>query len=63
MMFGFGILTGLLVLPLVGAAFILAQRFHAAPEEVSATVLLSTLLAALSFPLTAWLLAQPVGGP
>ena len=26
MMFGFGILTGLLVLPLVGAAFILAQR-------------------------------------
>ena len=26
MMFGFGILTGLLILPLVGAAFILAQR-------------------------------------
>lgn len=26
MMFGFGILTGLLILPLVGAAFILVQR-------------------------------------
>jgi NADH-quinone oxidoreductase subunit M len=33
MMFGFGILTGLLVLPLVGAAFILAQRGDEASVE------------------------------
>ena len=36
MMFGFGILTGLLVLPLVGAAFILAQRGDQASVESNA---------------------------
>jgi NADH-quinone oxidoreductase subunit M len=36
MMFGFGILTGLLVLPLVGAAFILAQRGDEAAVESNA---------------------------
>jgi NADH-quinone oxidoreductase subunit M len=36
MMFGFGILTGLLVLPLVGAAFILAQRGDEASVESNA---------------------------
>ncbi|WP_192642850.1 NADH-quinone oxidoreductase subunit M [Bosea sp. OAE506] len=35
-MFGFGILTGLLVLPLVGAAFILAQRGDEASVESNA---------------------------
>ncbi|MFC5504714.1 MULTISPECIES: NADH-quinone oxidoreductase subunit M [Hyphomicrobiales] len=35
-MFGFGILTGLLVLPLVGAAFILAQRGDQASVESNA---------------------------
>jgi len=36
MMFGFGILTGLLVLPLVGAAFILAQRGDEASVDSNA---------------------------
>jgi len=36
MMFGFGILTGLLVLPLVGAAFILAQRGDQASVDSNA---------------------------
>ncbi|MDP3258886.1 NADH-quinone oxidoreductase subunit M [Bosea sp. (in: a-proteobacteria)] len=35
-MFGFGILTGLLILPLVGAAFILAQRGDEASVESNA---------------------------
>ena len=36
MMFGFGILTGLLILPLVGAAFILAQRGDEASVDSNA---------------------------
>lgn len=36
MMFGFGILTGLLILPLVGAAFILAQRGDEAAVDSNA---------------------------
>lgn len=43
-------------LPIASNAFILAQRHGAATEEVSAAVLLSTLLAVPAFPLTAWLL-------
>ena len=53
----------LAAMPTANNAFILAQRFHAAPEEVSATVLLSTLVAAVAFPITAWLLAAPVISP
>ena len=36
MSFGFGILTGLLVLPLIGAAFILAQRGDQASVDSNA---------------------------
>ena len=36
MMFGFGILTGLLVLPLVGAAFMGARRFGEFEERMGA---------------------------
>lgn len=46
MMFGFGILTGLLVLPLVGAAFILAQRGDQASVDSNArwAALVTTVL-------------------
>ncbi len=46
MMFGFGILTGLLVLPLVGAAFILAQRGEEASVSSNAryAALITTVL-------------------
>lgn len=46
----------LAAMPTANNAFVMAQRFHAAPDEVSATVLLSTLLAAVAFPMTAWVM-------
>lgn len=42
-------------LPTAAYAFVFAQRFDAAPARVSAAILLSTLLGAVTFPLTAWL--------
>lgn len=42
-------------LPTAAYAFVFAQRFEAAPERISAAILLSTLIGAASFPLTAWL--------
>ena len=42
-------------LPTAAYAFVFAQRFEAAPERVSAAILLSTLAGAVTFPLTAWL--------
>jgi predicted permease len=45
----------LAAMPTASNAFIMAQRNMTAAEEVSAAVLLSTLLAAVCFPLTAWL--------
>jgi len=47
----------LAAMPIASNAFILAQRHGTATEEVSAAVLLSTVLAVAAFPLTAWLLA------
>src|SRR3712207_8552322 len=47
-------------MPTASNAFVLAQRNHAAAEEVSATVLLSTVAAAVLFPITAWLVTAPV---
>jgi predicted permease len=47
--------TLLAALPTAAYAFVFAQRFEAAPERVSATILLSTLVGVLTFPLTAWL--------
>jgi predicted permease len=47
--------TLLAALPTAAYAFVFAQRFDAAPERVSAVILLSTLAAAVTFPLTAWL--------
>jgi malonate transporter len=42
-------------LPTAAYAFVFAQRFEAAPERVSAAILVSTLFAVVTFPLTAWL--------
>ena len=55
MMFGFGILTGLLVLPLVGAAFILAQRGDQASVDSNARyAALATTIASFVLALVAW---------
>jgi len=55
MMFGFGILTGLLVLPLVGAAFILAQRGDEASVNSNARyAALITTIATFVLALIAW---------
>ncbi|GAU84882.1 NADH-ubiquinone oxidoreductase chain M [Bosea sp. BIWAKO-01] len=55
MMFGFGILTGLLVLPLVGAAFILAQRGDEASVSSNARyVALATTIATFFLACVAW---------
>ena len=61
----FWVTTGVLLaaMPTATNAFVLAQRNDAGAEEVSAGVLLSTLLAALAFPATAWLLSGPVMVP
>ena len=53
----------LAAMPTATNAFVLAQRNNAGPEEVSAGVLVSTLLAALAFPITAWLVSAPVAVP
>nr|WP_274607276.1 AEC family transporter [Paracraurococcus ruber] len=53
----------LAAMPTATNAFVLAQRFHTGAEEVSAVVLLSTVIASVGFPVTAWLLAGPVPGP
>ena len=54
-MFGFGILSGLIVLPLVGAAFILALRGDSAPVQNNARwAALITTLATFILSLVAW---------
>ena len=53
----------LAAMPTATNAFVMAQRNHAAADEVSTVVLVSTLLAAVAFPATAWLAAPPVAGP
>jgi NADH-quinone oxidoreductase subunit M len=54
-MFGFGILTGLLVLPLVGAAFILAQRGDDASVDSNARyAALAATVATFVLALVAW---------
>lgn len=53
----------LAAMPTATNAFVLAQRFHTGADEVSAVVLLSTLVAALAFPVTAWLLVGPLAVP
>jgi malonate transporter len=50
----------LAAMPTATNAFVLAQSNGTAADEVSAAVLLSTMLAAIAFPATAWLLALPV---
>jgi malonate transporter len=47
--------TLLAALPTAAYAFVFAQRFDSAPDQVSATILLSTLAGVVTFPLTAWL--------
>lgn len=62
---GFWVTAGVLLaaMPTATNAFLLAQRHGAGADEVSAGVLLSTLLAALAFPVTAWLLTAPPTPP
>ncbi len=55
--------TLLAAMPTATNAFMLAQRNNAGAEEVSAGVLLATLVASLAFPLTAWLLRAPLALP
>jgi malonate transporter and related proteins len=50
--------TLMAAMPIASNAFILAQRHHVAVEEVSAAVLLSTLLSVLAWPMTAWLVVR-----
>lgn len=61
----FWVLAGVLLaaMPTATNAFVLAQRNGAGVEEVSATVMLSTLLASIAFPATCWLLAVPLSQP
>lgn len=61
----FWVIAGVLLaaMPTATNAFVLAQHNGAGAEEVSAGVLLSTLLAALAFPATAWLLSAPAMVP
>ncbi|AMJ63504.1 NADH-quinone oxidoreductase subunit M [Bosea sp. PAMC 26642] len=62
-MFGFGILTGLLVLPLVGAAFILAQRGDDASVDSNARyAALAATVATFVLALVAWARFEP-GNP
>jgi NADH-quinone oxidoreductase subunit M len=58
-MFGFGILTGLLVLPLVGAAFILFQRNDEAGVRNIRWAALLTTIATFLLSLYAWALFDP----
>jgi len=63
MMFGFGILTGLLVLPLVGAAFILAQRGDEASVDSNARyAALAATIATFVLACVAWSRFEP-GNP
>lgn len=61
----FWVTAGVLLaaMPTATNAFVLAQRNDAGAAEISAGVLVSTLLAALAFPATAWLLSAPVVVP
>jgi hypothetical protein len=42
-------------LPTAANVFVFAQRFEAVPQRVSAVILLSTVVGAVTFPLAAWL--------
>ena len=42
-------------LPSAGNIYVLAQRYDADPQRVSAAILLSTLVSVVSFPCVAWL--------
>ena len=53
----------LAAMPTATNAFMLAQRYGTGAEELSAVVLLTTVIAALSFPLTGWLLIGPLPLP
>jgi hypothetical protein len=61
----FWVTAGVLLaaMPTATNAFLLAQRQGAGADQVSATVLLSTVLAAMTFPVTAWLLDAPLTPP
>lgn len=62
---GFWVMAGVLLaaMPTATNAFLLAQRHGAGADEVSAAVLLSTVVAAVTFPVTAWLLHAPLTPP
>jgi malonate transporter len=53
----FWVNVGVLIacLPSAGNIYVLAQRYDADPQQVSAAILLSTLASAVSFPCMAWL--------
>lgn len=53
----------LAAMPTATNAFLLAQRHDAGADAVSAAVLLSTVVAAVTFPITAWLLDAPLTPP
>jgi len=53
----FWVNVGVLIasLPSAGNIYVLAQRYDADPQRVSAAILLSTLVSVVSFPCVAWL--------
>lgn len=55
----FWVMAGVLyaALPVAANAFIIAERFRTGGDKVAATVLVSTVLATVTFPIAAWLVA------
>ncbi len=55
----FWVMAGVLyaALPVAANAFIIAERFGTGGDKVAATVLVSTVLATVTFPIAAWLVA------
>jgi len=53
----FWVNVGVLIacLPSAGNIYVLAQRYDADPQRVSAAILLSTIVSVVSFPCVAWL--------
>ena len=53
----FWVNVGVLIagLPSAGNIYVLAQRYEASPQQVSAAILLSTIVSVVSFPCVAWL--------
>ncbi|CAN7754729.1 hypothetical protein LJR034_006998 [Caballeronia sp. LjRoot34] len=56
----FWVQAGVLIarLPSAGNIYVLAQRYDADPQRVSAAILLSTIASVMTFPCAAWLVLR-----